>query len=371
MKKVIHTSIFFLTLLFLAGSVSASGKKEEKLEKAYPFPRKAVWLNARPLNKKIFRQKVTLVYFWDYTSVNSLRELSILKRWYNRYQPYGFQMVFVHSPEFDFAKNKENAEKAVRRLQIPFPVILDNDSDLWESYNVRSWPTKFLVNGEGVIIHSQVGEGRDLEMEGKIREALRGLDSNAVLPMQVIEEDKDKFDIPQCGEMSAETYTGHKRASWWGGEIANTKGALPDQTILYRDRGKRVERGFFVEGLWTNNEDFFEHARDTKKVTDYIGLLYLAHEVYAVLGRVKSGNAVSRIYVTRDEGPVPPEYRGLDVKEDALGATYLLLQEPRLYYLIANEEATPHELKLWTQQAGTAVYSFSFSNHCLSDFDHL
>lgn len=42
--------------------------------------------------------------------------------------------------------------------------------------------------------------------------------------------------------------------------------------------------------------------------------------------------------------------------------TYLLIQEPRLYYVISKEEPSPHEIRLWTQDEGLAVNSLAFSN---------
>lgn len=367
---------FFLTLLLAAclaapPSLEAAAAKDRPV-KVPKFPRKGVWLNAEPLSsRKAFRDKITLVYFWDYTSVNSLRELNLLKRWHLRYQPYGFQMIFVHAPEFDFATEKNNVIKAIRRLEITYPVFLDNHFKLWEDYAVKSWPTKFLVNSDSHIVHSQVGEGGYLKTEEKIREEILALDPSVVLPASILENEEEKYNAERCGVMSPETYMGHKRAGWWGGEIANAKGVLPDQTVLFRDRGKRVERGFFAEGLWTNKEDHFEHARETMELEDYVGLLYLAHEVYAVINYAEGSEGVSRVYVTRDGIAVPPEHRGQDLREDAQGMTYLLVQEPRLYYLIAKEEPSPHEIRLWTQDKGLAVNSLAFSNQCLSDFDHL
>jgi len=362
MKK---TAAIFLIAVFAAACPSSA---EEIFTKAPKFPRKAQWLHTKPLQKKSFKDKLTLVYFWDYTSINCIREFHFLKKWHSRYQAYGFQEIWVHAPEFDFAKKKENVEQAAARFDIPYPVVIDNDFKLWDAYGARSWPTKYLINADGRIVHTQVGQEHYLAFEDKIREELKRLDPSAVLPIPVLEEEKEDFNLRQCGEMSAETYMGHKRAGWWGGEIANVKNVLPDQTLHYRDRGKRVDRGFFVEGLWTNFSDQFEHARDTDQLTDYLGLLYLANEVYAVMNPT---DEMVRVYVTRDERPVPSAQRGKDLREDPKGETYFLLQEPRLYYLIKDEGAEPHELKLWTQKKGVGVHSFSFSNHCLSDFDHL
>ncbi|HXV27354.1 MAG TPA: redoxin domain-containing protein [bacterium] len=360
-----------VAISYAAGTAYAAGKKEKPVIKEAPkLPRSGPWLNPPSDIGKIYDGKITLVYFWDYTSINSIRELGNLKEWYQTYHPYGFEVVMIHAPEFDFAKEKVNVEAAVKRLGISFPVFLDNSFKVWDKFQTKSWPTKYLVDPKGMILHTQVGEEGNVQFEKKIREAIKKLIPAAGLPEFRDTKEEDRFNSKKCGEMSSETYVGYERVNWWGGEIATKKGVLPDKTLDYRDRGQRVERGFFVNGLWTNQKDDFLHARDTDNLADYMGILYLGHEVYAVMNRSK-GTEKPRVYVTRDDEPIPPDQRGSDIIEDLGGGTYVSVDMPRLYYLIVNEDDEAHELKLWVQKKGLAVNSFSFSNRCLSQFDHL
>ncbi len=373
MKKLIlmAAAVSLFMSAFVPFSFTAAKKPPQEIEKAPKFPSKGIWLNSQVKNtKEFFRHRLTLVYFWDYASINSVREIGILKEWYDRYHPYGFEIIMIHAPEFEFAKKKINVAKAVKRLGIPYPVLLDNDFKLWEKFKTRSWPAKYLINDEGFIIYSQAGEEKYYEFEDFLRKNLQKIRPGVVLPEAFFLGDENKFDVRRCGDMSPETYLGYERSKWWGGEIANKKGVLPGQTIDFHDRGRRAERGFFAEGLWTNYKDHFEHNRDTMSLNDYIGTIYIARDVYAVM-HYKGGEAVSRIYVTRDETPVPSPLRGKDIKEDDDGNTYILLQEPRLYYLISGEDDQPHEIRLLSQRKGAAINSFSFSNRCLSEFEHL
>lgn len=361
-----------ICLFVLALLTTGAVPKKEKTPLAPKFPPKSVWINTGGLvSPKVYQNKVTLVYFWDYTSVNSLREIDDLKRWFNHYEKYGFQMIWAHAPEFEFSKDRVNVEKAVARLGIPYPVLLDSSFKLWDDFKVKSWPSKFLVNSKRQIVHGQTGESGYLLFEEKIREELLKLHPDAKLPPPIFEGEPDLFSLDECGPMIAETYLGFKRASWWGGQIANKQWVSSDQTVTFKDRGERVERGFFVEGSWKNAEDYFEHARNTKLLEDYVGMIYLANEVYAVM-HLSAGEAEPhRVYVTRDDVPVPENYRGQDLRTDEQGRTFVLLDQPRLYYLIANDDLDQHELKVWSMTKGTAVNSFSFSNYCLSQFEHL
>jgi len=361
-----------LVLLIPQNALYAGGKKPDKpvIQKAPPLPGKGMWINPPANPGKFFDRKVTLVYFWDYTSINCLRDLGYIKNWYQHYRTYGFEVIMIHAPEFDFSKDKVNVEKAAKRLGLSFPIFLDNYFKLWDKYKTRSWPTKYIVDSNRIIVHAQVGEGGNMEFEKKIREALIKLIPEAGLPPPLVTQEENRFNSKKCGEMSTETYMGYERANWWGGEIATKKGVLPNQTLEYRDRGQRAERGFFVEGLWTNRTDDFEHARETETLSDYLGVIYLGHEVYTVINQ-SDEKEKPRIYVTRDDEPIPSDQRGSDIVEDLGGGTYVVLEDPRLYYLITNEDSEPHELKLWVQKKGVMINSFSFSNRCLSQFDHL
>ncbi|MSR78000.1 MAG: redoxin domain-containing protein [Candidatus Omnitrophica bacterium] len=373
-----HYPCLFWLLLLPIGSLfpapsswAMAVKPQEKI--APDFPRHGVWIQTlETITNKIFKNHLTLLYFWDYTSANCLRDLTYLKKWEGLYKPYGLQILLVHSPEFEFAAKKENVEQAVRYYKIPYPVLLDNQFKLWEAYKNFSWPTKVLINPEGRIIHTQAGEGKYQEMENMLRGQLGKMDSRMVLPNAFVEEDEpDNYNDEECGPMMGETYIGHKRARWWGAEIANKNWTKSKATSIFKDRGERVQRGFFLQGLWTNFDDYFEHARQTQELADYLGIVYFGSSVYSVMSLVEPLAGEARVYVTRDDQPVPSEFRGKDLKEDEKGKTYVPLKEARLYHLIVNEDEGPHEIKVWTREKGVAVSSFSFANRCLSTVDLL
>jgi hypothetical protein len=359
---------FFCLLAFLILSSSAAAKEpSDKKEKFPKFP-KGTWLQSKPLADRDFNKKLTFVYFWDYTSINCIREVKLLKEWEALYRSYGLQMIWVHAPEFPFAGKEENLKRALQRFGVSFPVFLDNHFRLWESAKVRAWPTKILVNAKKEIVSSQAGEGGYLKTERAIRRELENLRPGTALPSAYLKKEPASYSVEKCGSMTSETYFGYKRADWWGGQIANRQYAEHDKETSFKDRGERVERGFFAQGIWMNRENDFLHARTTNEPMDYLGMVYSAQEVYTL---IESKAGESPVIVTRDDEPVPEDLRGIDLKENTEGQTYFLASEPRLYYLIANEDESDHEIRLWIAAKDVAVYSFSFSNRCLSDFEHL
>ena len=67
---------------------------------------------------------------------------------------------------------RANVEQAVSDFGIEYPVAQDNQLNTWQAYRNRSWPGKFLVDGNGVIRYQHFGEGQYAETERWIRELL-------------------------------------------------------------------------------------------------------------------------------------------------------------------------------------------------------
>lgn len=373
MKKL--SALFLSIVLFFSLAVPvvtmAWANKQDEPVKAPLFPKNGIWLGEELQPKKIYKGNLTLVYFWDYASINSIRDVQVVRDWVALYKPYGLNVVWVHSPEFKFAFEPENVKAAVKRMQIEGSVFLDNEFILWEGFQNRSWPTKHLVDQNGHVVFTHVGEGNYVETEFEIQNQLQKLNPNAALPNPLIQDEYDRFNIEECGFMSTETYFGYKRASWWGGEVANRRWMSPDETMMFTDRGDRVERGFFLQGLWGNYEDELAHERATETLEDYVGLVYVGNEVYAIASKALETEEPLPVYVTRDDDPVPADMRGSDIKIDDEGRTYFDLTDARLYYLIENEDQEAHELRLWPTEKGVAIHSVSFANSCLSEFEKI
>ena len=73
----------------------------------------ASWINSEPMTFDEQRGDVVLVDFWTYTCVNCIRTLPFLKAWHEKYAEHGLVIVGVHTPEFEFEKDRENVIEAV------------------------------------------------------------------------------------------------------------------------------------------------------------------------------------------------------------------------------------------------------------------
>jgi hypothetical protein len=136
-----------------------------------------------------------LIEFWDFCRPNSMRTLPYLKAWHERYagapSPAGhdgdgvarLQVIGVHSPGFEPARDRGAAEAAVKRLGIPYPVLLDPDLEMWREYENAGWPARYLFDGRGLLFDYHYGEGAYQETELAIQELL-GVQREPLAPLR-------------------------------------------------------------------------------------------------------------------------------------------------------------------------------------------
>ena len=147
------------------------------------FPSDLDWLGVPFLRMdRLLGRHVTLVEFWDFARVNSLRTLPYLRVWHERYAERGLQLVGVHSPGFSFGRERAVVVEAIESLEIPYPVALDPDLALWRLYGNRGWPGRYIFDRRGVLRDLHYGEGEYEESERLIQELLLEIDPELELP---------------------------------------------------------------------------------------------------------------------------------------------------------------------------------------------
>jgi hypothetical protein len=136
------------------------------------------WVNVAFLRmaQQLGRNAV-LIEFWDFARINSLRTLPYLTAWHERYADAGLRVVGVHSPGYSFGREPAVVERAVERLEVPFPVLLDPHFEVWRQYGNRGWPGRYLFDRRGLLTWIHYGEGDYEGAELAIQEALSELDS--------------------------------------------------------------------------------------------------------------------------------------------------------------------------------------------------
>jgi thiol-disulfide isomerase/thioredoxin len=139
---------------------------------APPFLAHLRWMNSKALRMERELGHPVLVEFWDFCRPNSMRTLPYMKAWQERYEADGLRVIGIHSPGFQPARARAATEAAVARLGISYPVLLDPDLEMWQVYENRGWPARYLFDGGGRLFDYHYGEGAYRETELAIQELL-------------------------------------------------------------------------------------------------------------------------------------------------------------------------------------------------------
>src|SRR6476660_108656 len=97
---------------------------DQQLVRAPDFPEGVRWINSKPLSLRMLRGKVMLVDFWDYTCINCIHTLPYVVDWDRKYRDRGLVTIGVHAPEFSFAREARQVERALDEFGIAHPVVL-------------------------------------------------------------------------------------------------------------------------------------------------------------------------------------------------------------------------------------------------------
>jgi len=362
----VRAAIF--SLITLASVLLASrGLRAQELPERVPAPEfgATTWVNTKPLSLKDLRGKVVLVDFWEYTCINCIRTFPYLRRWHELYGPLGLVIIGVHTPEFEFAKNPELVEHAAHRFKLDFPIAVDSDRTIWDAYHNDAWPADYLIDAKGDITFIHLGEGEYADMEHRIQALLREANPKLDFAAAMYRVPADQPEMGgACLRSTPETYLGFARAE----RMANEGGYRMMSAASYRQPRELPLDEYALDGRWLATPEYIKHAADDGESSPAsLSLHYRAKTVYLVAGSDNAPGAP--LYVEQDGKPVAPSGRGVDIKQDASGRTYIALQKKRMYYVANNPGFGDHTIKLTADSPAVALYSFTFGNNCETQFD--
>ncbi len=327
---------------FLQGEAPKGSTRDEK---APEFRGIAEWLNSRPLTVSGLEGKVVLIDFWAYSCVNCVRTFPALRQLYSRYQPFGLEIIGMHSPEFEFEKQISNVRMAIEDNRLPWPIAMDNEMETWRAYDNHYWPHVYLIDATGKLRFDHIGEGG----EDLIQDRIRGLleENGADLPEPIVFED-GTFNPHQTPEI----YAGFLRGAE-GPSLANPEGFQPDRIVDYKAVPDDVvdEAGtdgfFFVAGRWRATEEYLEAAEDGARLQ----LAFFARNVFFVAA---SGADTVSVRLRLDGKAVPSSALGADASGGVVE-----VRASDLYRALALSEAGTHVLT-FEADAGFRLYTFTF-----------
>jgi cytochrome c biogenesis protein CcdA/thiol-disulfide isomerase/thioredoxin len=206
------------------------------------------WLNSPPLNRDDLKGKVVLIDFWTYSCINCLRTLPYIRAWAEKYKNSGLVIIGVHTPEFAFEKDPDNVRRAVRELNVSYPVALDNDYKIWKAFSNSYWPADYLIDSAGKIRYHHFGEGKYDESERQIQELLKDRNGQSPTNELVKNAATGAEAAPDSDVESPETYIGYDRAD----SFMSPGGLSHDAPHLYSAPEHLELNQWGLAGAWTD-----------------------------------------------------------------------------------------------------------------------
>jgi thiol-disulfide isomerase/thioredoxin len=130
------------------------------------------WINSAPLKLEQLRGKVVLIDFWAFDCPFCAEAMPHVKEWHDKYAKDGLVIIGVHVPRIDYEKEIPKIKDAVLKKGIKYPVVVDNNYEIWSDYLCNTWPSHFIVDQAGVIQLSHSGTERYEDTEKVIQKLL-------------------------------------------------------------------------------------------------------------------------------------------------------------------------------------------------------
>jgi len=311
------------------------------------FEGATAWLNSAPLNPAALRGRVVLVNFGTYTCINWIRSLPYVRAWADKYEHHGLVVVGVQTPEFAFEGNLDNVGRAMKEMDVRYPVVVDNDYAVWEAFANHYWPALYFVDAQGRIRHHHYGEGEyeesEMVLQMLLREAGVEVDQGLVrLDPQGVEAAADWASLG-----SPESYVGYDRAV----DFASPGGLVPDKRHVYSTPSGLRRNQWSLSGDWRVGSV----PATLNEANGSLSYCFHARDMHLVMGPPAAHSPVP--FRVSLDGEPPGSAHGVDVDEAGNGTA----DYQRMYQLIRQPPPIGDRLfEIEFLDAGVEAFVFTF-----------
>ncbi|WP_235401765.1 cytochrome c biogenesis protein/redoxin [Enterobacter quasiroggenkampii] len=131
------------------------------------------WINGDPVTSESLRGKVVLIDFWTWDCINCQHTLPHVQEWATKYQSQGLVVIGVHTPEYPWEKPLSSVKNAVKKWQLPYRVVTDNNYQIWNAFGNQYWPAHYYFDAKGQLRYTAFGEGDYAQQEKVIQQLLK------------------------------------------------------------------------------------------------------------------------------------------------------------------------------------------------------
>jgi len=350
-KQFKYTRIMLLTAstILFAAIFGATGLIHKGLTKMKPSLSGATgWLNAQPLNLEALHGKVVLIDFWTYTCINWRRTLPYIREWASKYKDQGLVVIGVHTPEFSFEYKLENITKSLKGMNIGYPVAVDNNYEIWNSFQNEYWPALYLIDAKGKLRYQKFGEGDYQESELQIQHLLKDVSAKNVSNKSVaLQPDGFEAAADWSNLQSPENFLGYDSTQGF----ASPGGVVTDKQVLYSVPRQLNLNQWALSGEWIMGKENISLRRVQGKVVSR----FHARDLNLIMGPSVPGTSVKfRVLI---DGKPPGGSHGLDVDSSGNGT----VNEQRMYQLVRQPgPVIDREFQVEFLDPEVEVYDFTF-----------
>ncbi len=116
-------------------------------------------LNGDNLSLQDLQGKTVLLNFWATWCAPCRIEMPALEERHDRYQP-DFMVVGIN-----FDEPAEDVSAYALELGLTFPVLLDPGGEVQRQYQIRGYPTSFIIDGDGIIRVQHIGQLTESQLD--------------------------------------------------------------------------------------------------------------------------------------------------------------------------------------------------------------
>lgn len=111
-----------------------------------PIPIKLKDIDGNAVSKDDFTGQVTIVNFWATWCPPCIEEIPSLNRLKKKMAGLPFELISIN-----YAEDNKTIREFMKTVNVEFPVLLDQNGDFAEKWNVISYPSTFIIDAKGTI----------------------------------------------------------------------------------------------------------------------------------------------------------------------------------------------------------------------------
>ena len=229
----------------------------------------------------------------------------------------------MQTPEFEFEGDLDNVGRALKEMDVRYPVVVDNDYAVWQAFDNHYWPALYFVDAQGRIRHHHFGEGDYEQSEMVLQMLLREAGADVEQGLVRIEPHGVEAAADWASLGSPESYVGYGRAVGF----ASPEGVVPDERHVYSAPTVLRRNQWALSGDWRIGSV----PALLNEPGGSISYQFHARDLHLVMGPPAAGRPVR--FTVRLDGEPPGPAHGIDIDERGNGTAdyqrmYQLIRQP-------------------------------------------